>query len=242
MYRLLYHSDSDLNLVVSSGVLNQNSKNDFDGVLRDRHFGGCDCGFRTYGNLLASRFWDGFTDKRIGHCNWLALVIKIGMKVSGSHFNPAVTLIMLLLKKITPQLSLFYITAQIAGAITGVGSANLLFDQKALDQSSISRSGLNLFFSEVFATAILLWIILRFPKRDDLISVYVPLWIFVAILFTSSTSFANPAITIGRIFTNSVVGIAPESVIAFIRAQLIGASLGFLAGKNITNTSKEGNE
>ncbi len=172
----------------------------------------------------------------------LALVIKIGMKVSGSHFNPAVTLIMLLLKKITPQLSLFYITAQIVGAIAGVGFANLLFDQKALDQSSIERSGSNLFFSEVFATAILLWIILRFPKRDDLIAVYVPLWIFGAILFTSSTSFANPAITIGRIFTNSVVGIAPESVIAFILAQLIGASLGFLAAKNITNASKEGNE
>ena len=172
----------------------------------------------------------------------LALVIKIGMKVSGSHFNPAVTLIMLLLKKMTPQLSLFYITAQIVGAIAGVGFANLLFGQKALDQSSIERSGSILFFSEIFATAILLWIILRFPKRDDLIAVYVPLWIFGAILFTSSTSFANPAITIGRIFTNSVVGIAPESVIAFILAQLIGASLGFLAAKNITNASKEGNE
>lgn len=172
----------------------------------------------------------------------LALVIKIGMKVSGSHFNPAVTLTMLILKKITPQLSLFYITAQIVGAIAGVGFANLLFDQKALDQSSIERSGSNLFFSEIFATAILLWIILRFPKRDDLIAVYVPLWIFGAILLTSSTSFANPAITIGRIFTNSVVGIAPESVIAFILAQLIGAGLGLLAAKNITNTSKEGNE
>jgi glycerol uptake facilitator-like aquaporin len=172
----------------------------------------------------------------------LALVIRIGMKVSGSHFNPAVTLVMLMLKKITPQLSLFYITAQIVGAITGVGFANLLFDQKALDQSSIERSGSNLFFSEIFATAVLLWIILRFPKRDDLIAVYVPLWIFGAILFTSSTSFANPAITIGRIFTNSVVGIAPESVIAFILAQLIGAGLGLLAAKNITNASKEGNE
>ena len=172
----------------------------------------------------------------------LALVIRIGMKVSGSHFNPAVTLVMLMLKKITPQLSLFYITAQIVGAITGVGFANLLFDQKALDQSSIERSGSNLFFSEVFATAVLLWIILRFPKRDDLIAVYVPLWIFGAILFTSSTSFANPAITISRIFTNSVVGIAPESVIAFILAQLIGAGLGLLAAKNITNASKEGNE
>lgn len=172
----------------------------------------------------------------------LALVIKIGMKVSGSHFNPAVTLVMLMLKKITPQLSLFYITAQIVGAITGVGFANLLFDQKALDQSSIERSGSNLFFSEIFATAVLLWIILRFPKRDDLIAVYVPLWIFGAILLTSSTSFANPAITIGRIFTNSVVGIAPESVIAFILAQLIGAGLGLLAAKNITNASKEGNE
>ena len=172
----------------------------------------------------------------------LALVIRIGMKVSGSHFNPAVTLVMLMLKKITPQLSLFYITAQVVGAITGVGFANLLFDQKALDQSSIERSGSNLFFSEIFATAILLWIILRFPKRDDLIAVYVPLWIFGAILFTSSTSFANPAITISRIFTNSVVGIAPESVIAFILAQLIGAGLGLLAAKNITNASKEGNE
>ena len=172
----------------------------------------------------------------------LALVIRIGMKVSGSHFNPAVTLVMLMLKKITPQLSLFYITAQVVGAITGVGFANLLFDQKALDQSSIERSGSNLFFSEIFATAVLLWIILRFPKRDDLIAVYVPLWIFGAILFTSSTSFANPAITIGRIFTNSVVGIAPESVIAFILAQLIGAGLGLLAAKNITNASKEGNE
>jgi len=172
----------------------------------------------------------------------LALVIRTGMKVSGSHFNPAVTLVMLMLKKITPQLSLFYITAQIVGAITGVGFANLLFDQKALDQSSIERSGSNLFFSEVFATAVLLWIILRFPKRDDLIAVYVPLWIFGAILFTSSTSFANPAITISRIFTNSVVGIAPESVIAFILAQLIGAGLGLLAAKNITNASKEGNE
>ena len=172
----------------------------------------------------------------------LALVIRIGMKVSGSHFNPALTLVMLMLKKITPQLSLFYITAQIVGAITGVGFANLLFDQKALDQSSIERSGSNLFFSEIFATAVLLWIILRFPKRDDLIAVYVPLWIFGAILFTSSTSFANPAITIGRIFTNSVVGIAPESVIAFILAQLIGAGLGLLAAKNITNASKEGNE
>jgi len=147
-----------------------------------------------------------------------------------------------MLKKITPQLSLFYITAQTVGAITGVGFANLLFDQKALDQSSIERSGSNLFFSEIFATAVLLWIILRFPKRDDLIAVYVPLWIFGAILFTSSTSFANPAITIGRIFTNSVVGIAPESVIAFILAQLIGAGLGLLAAKNITNASKEGNE
>ena len=172
----------------------------------------------------------------------LALVIKIGMKVSGSHFNPAVTLVMLLLKKITPQLAFFYISAQIIGAIAGVGFANLLFDQKALDQSSIERTGSNLFFSEIFATAILLWIILRFPKRDDLIAIYVPLWIFGAILFTSSTSFANPALTIGRIFTSSVVGISPESVIAFIAAQLIGASLGLLAAKNITNTNKEGNE
>ena len=165
----------------------------------------------------------------------LAVVIRIGIKVSGSHFNPAVTLVMLFIKKIDTRSSLFYISAQILGAISGVTTANFIFDQKVLNQSMILRSGSNLFVSEVIATAVLLWIILRFPKRDDLVALYAPLWIFGGILLTSSTAFANPAITIGRVFTTSITGIAPESIFAFIVAQLIGAALGFYVARNITN-------
>jgi glycerol uptake facilitator-like aquaporin len=165
----------------------------------------------------------------------LAVVIRVGMKVSGSHFNPAVTLVMLFIKKIDAQSSIFYISAQILGAISGVATANFVFDQKVLDSSMIDRSGSNLFVSEVIATAVLLWIILRFPKRDDLVALYVPLWIFGGILLTSSTAFANPAITIGRVFTTSITGIAPESILAFIIAQIIGAAIGLLIARNITN-------
>ena len=165
----------------------------------------------------------------------LAVVIRIGIEDSGSHFNPAVTLIMLFIKKIDTRSSLFYITAQILGAISGVTTANFIFDQKVLNQSMTIRSGSNLFVSEVIATAVLLWIILRFPKRDDLVALYAPLWIFGGILLTSSTAFANPAITIGRVFTTSITGIAPESIFAFIVAQLIGAALGFYVARNITN-------
>lgn len=165
----------------------------------------------------------------------LAVVIRVGMKVSGSHFNPAVTLVMLYLKKIDTHSSLFYIPAQILGAISGVATANFIFDQSIVNRSMILRSGPNLFVSEVIATAVLLWIILRFPKRDDLVALYAPLWIFGGILLTSSTAFANPAITIGRVFTTSITGIAPESIFAFIVAQLIGAALGFYVARNITN-------
>ena len=172
----------------------------------------------------------------------LATVIRIGMKISGSHFNPAVSLVMLILKKITPKLFVFYIVAQICGAIFGALLANLLFNQKILVQSEISRSGSHLFISEIFATSVLLWIILRFPKRVDQIAIYVPIWIFGAIIFTSSTSFANPAITIGRIFTTSIVGISPTSAFAFILAQLIGSALGLLIAKQVTNPGKDSDE
>ena len=165
----------------------------------------------------------------------LAVVIRVGMKVSGSHFNPAVTLVMLYLKKIDTHSSLFYIPAQILGAISGVATANFIFDQSIVNRSMILRSGPNLFVSEVIATAVLLWIILRFPKRDDLVALYVPLWIFGGILLTSSTAFANPAITIGRVFTTSITGISPESIFAFIFAQLLGAAIGLLIARNITN-------
>lgn len=172
----------------------------------------------------------------------LAIAIRIGMKISGSHFNPAVSLVMLLLKKIEFKIFLLYVVAQTLGAISGTILANFMFNQQVLAQSEISRNGSNIFLSEIFATMVLLWIILRFPKRDDLIAIYVPLWIFGAILFTSSTSFANPAITVGRVFTSSIVGIAPASVLLFIVAQLLGGLLGLLVAKQLTNPDKTNDE
>lgn len=172
----------------------------------------------------------------------LAVVIRLGIKVSGSHFNPVVTIVMLYLKKLDFQSAFAYIFAQILGSVLGVGVANFIFEQSFFEISQIQRDGSHLLVSEILATSVLLWIILRFPKRDDLVALYVPLWIFGAILLTSSTSFANPAITIGRTLTNSFTGIAPASVILFIIAQFIGAALGMIVAKNLTNPSKDSNE
>ena len=172
----------------------------------------------------------------------LAVVLKVGMKVSGAHFNPAVTLVMVVLKKISNELAALYIAAQILGAVLGVGIANLIYNQNFLMQSSIIRDGSDLFFSELFATAVLVLIILTFLKKDELIAIYVPIWIFGAILFTSSTSFANPAITIGRVFTNSFTGIALDSVLLFVVAQFIGALVGLLLAKNLTIGGKKSDE
>ncbi len=172
----------------------------------------------------------------------LAVVIKVGINTSGAHFNPAVTLVMVILKKISNQLAVTYIAAQVLGAVLGVGIANLIYDQDFLMQSSILRDGLNLFVSEIFATAVLIWIILNFGKKDELIAIYVPIWIFGAILFTSSTSFANPAITIGRVFTNSITGIALDSVLLFVLAQFIGALLGLLLAKSLTSPGNKSDE
>ena len=172
----------------------------------------------------------------------LAVVIKVGMKTSGAHFNPAVTLVMVILKKISNEVAALYIAAQVLGSILGVGIANLIYDQSFLKQSSIIRDGSNLFFSELFATAGLVLIILTFRKKDELIAVYVPIWIFGAILFTSSTSFANPAITIGRVFTNSFTGIALDSVLLFVVAQFIGALVGLVVAKNLTIAGKKSDE
>lgn len=172
----------------------------------------------------------------------LAVVIKVGIKTSGAHFNPVVTLVMVILKKISNQLAITYIAAQVLGAVLGVGIANLIYDQDFLMQSSILRDGSNLFVSEIFATAVLIWIILNFGKKNELIAIYVPIWIFGAILFTSSTSFANPAITIGRVFTNSITGIALDSVLLFVLAQFIGALLGLLLAKILTSPGNKSDE
>jgi len=165
----------------------------------------------------------------------LAVAINLSGKISGGHLNPAVTIVMFIKKRISVVDSIGYIIGQLIGAITGVIAANFIFAAPTFSTSTNIRSGSNLFVSEVIATAGLLWIILANIEKAEIIAKYVPLWIFGGILFTSSTSFANPAITIGRSFTDSVTGIAPSSIAAFVIAQLIGALTGLLLSKNLKN-------
>lgn len=160
----------------------------------------------------------------------LWLLITLFAPLSGAHFNPVVTGISYFRRELTFNLSMGYIVVQIIGAITGTIFANLIFNNSAIDISTKSRDGGNLLLSEIFATAGLIFVIYQLStiERGRFVSVGVASWIFAAYFFTSSTSFANPAIAIGRIFSNSFAGIAPHSALAFIPFEILGAACGYL--------------
>jgi glycerol uptake facilitator-like aquaporin len=165
----------------------------------------------------------------------LAVAIKLAAPISGAHLNPVVTLVLAIYKKITMVKGLFYLLAQVSGATSGVLIANYLFDENFMQTANQLRSGTNLFIAEIIATAGLIWLILANLKKPEVIGIYVPLWIFSAMFFTSSTAFANPAISFARSFTDSFTGIAIASVPAFILAQLIGAGLGVVLARGFKN-------
>jgi glycerol uptake facilitator-like aquaporin len=170
----------------------------------------------------------------------LAILILILGPISGSHFNPAVTLSELGQKRISITEALSYLIAQFAGGVSGTIVANLMFKNPAIFQSHHLRSGVNLWLGEVIATAGLLFLIqvLRRQKKQSLAPVVIAGWIGSAYFFTSSTSFANPAVTVARSFTNTFSGIAPASIAGFIVAQLLGTLLGTLLG-NFLSTETE---
>jgi len=154
----------------------------------------------------------------------LFVLITMLAPVSGAHMNPAVTLIMRLRGEIRAGTALAYIAAQLVGGIVGVWLAHLMFDVPILQLSAKVRSGPGQMAGEAVATFGLLLTILGTAKmRPESIPTSVALYIAAAYWFTSSTSFANPAITIARSLSDSFAGIAPASVPAFIVAQLIGA-------------------
>ena len=168
----------------------------------------------------------------------LALLILTLGPISGAHFNPAVTLVMVVTKQQKPTDALAYIPAQIAGAIVGSLLANLMYDLPAAQLSTHARVSTGTLIGEVLATAGLIAVIGILSRRGQshLIAVAVAAWSGSASFFTSSTSFANPAVTLGRIFSNTFAGIAPESVVPFIAAQLVGAALGILLVRAATAT------
>jgi glycerol uptake facilitator-like aquaporin len=165
----------------------------------------------------------------------LAVLILLVGPVSGAHLNPAVSLVdWALARRHSREVGLggrelaAYILAQIAGGIGGAILANLMFDLPAAAASQTDRSAGYLWLGEIVATAGLVLLIFGLVRsgRTRLVSVAVGAYIGAAYWFTSSTSFANPAVTIGRAFTDTATGIAPSSVPGFIVAQLVGASLG----------------
>lgn len=166
----------------------------------------------------------------------LALLILIIAPISGAHFNPAVSLVQVLRREMNAVEFLAFISAQIAGAITGAVIANVMFDLQAIQISTNERVTAGTLIGEVIATAGLITVIFVLVARsqEKLIPVAVAAWIGSAYFFTSSTSFANPAVTIGRVFSDTFAGINPVSVLPFIIAQLVGALLGIALVKGVT--------
>jgi glycerol uptake facilitator-like aquaporin len=158
-----------------------------------------------------------------------AIILMFG-PISGGHFNPVVTLVDAGFGGLSWPDACAYVPAQVAGCIAGALIANVMFSKPAWEISTRHRASPDHFLSEIIATLGLLLVIFALARtgRSRRVPAAVGAYIGAAYFFTSSTSFANPAITVGRTFSNSFAGIAPSSVPSFIGAQLVGAFLAFL--------------
>lgn len=170
----------------------------------------------------------------------LYIVINLFAEISGAHFNPVVTLVELINRKLRLKDFFLYIFAQIIGAIIGSLIAQGLFDRPLFSISAIERSGSNLLGAELVASAGLVliaiasWKQIEIHQRAALIS----LWIASAYFFTSSTSFANPAVSLGRMFTDSLAGISPASLWAFVSVQILGGLIALAVNKYFVDERK----
>ncbi len=165
--------------------------------------------------LLANSLATGFA---------LYVLITVLAPVSGAHFNPVVTLIGLLRREMQPGASAAYCAAQVAGGLAGTLLAHAMFELPLLQTSLQERGGLAQGLSEAVATAGLLFTILGFSRAAPRATAAgVGLYIGAAYWFTASTSFANPAVTVARAFSDTFSGIAPAGVPLFLAAQALGA-------------------
>jgi arsenate reductase len=162
----------------------------------------------------------------------VALILAFG-SVSGAHFNPVVTLAERLLGGTTNRDASVYVIAQVGGACLGAIVANLMFDLPAVNVSTHVRSSGALWLGEFVATFGLLVVILGVVRggRTPVVAFAVGGYIAAAYWFTSSTSFANPAVTIGRTLSNTFAGIKPSSVPMFVVMQLAGGLVAVAAGR-----------
>ena len=158
----------------------------------------------------------------------IGLILMFGA-VSGAHFNPVVTLVDRMFGSISTRDAGLYVVAQLVGACAGTMVANVMFELPVVNVSDHVRSSPALWLSEVVATVGLLLVIHGCVRtgRAAVVPFAVGLWIAGAYWFTSSTTFANPAVTVGRTLSDTFTGIAPSSVPMFVAAQLVGMVVGF---------------
>ncbi len=182
------------------------------GIMAERLSGG-NVAIALLGNTLATVFI-------------LYVLIETLGGISGAHFNPLVSSVMLW-RESKPQL-VGYIAAQSLGAITGACLAHSMFDVSIIQVSSHIRTGTGQWIAEGVATAGLIFVILRSSYTRASASALVASYIGAAYWFTASTSFANPAAVLGRMMSDSFSGIAPQSAFSFILAQIVGAACGVL--------------
>jgi glycerol uptake facilitator-like aquaporin len=158
----------------------------------------------------------------------LFVIIKMFAAISGAHFNPIVSMMFMMRKELSIKDFLIYSLIQICAGLLAVGVIHYIFEQEILQYSENIRGYTPLLVSEILATTGLILTILLIRKDDESsIALGVALFITAGYWFTSSTSFANPAVTIARMFTNTFTGIAPISAIYFMIGQLIGCILGW---------------
>ena len=153
----------------------------------------------------------------------LGVIIAMLQTVSGSHFNPAVTVGFWRSGDVDPAMGARYVVAQLGGAVIGVVLAHVSYGTAAMSISDNIRSGAGLVLAEALATFVLVLVILSLVRtgRSSLVPFAVGGWVAAIVFATSSTGFANPAVTIARVFTDSYTGIAPASVVGFLTAQLL---------------------
>ena len=173
----------------------------------------------------------------------LVVIILIFGPISGAHFNRAVTLAFGLRREISPSQGGLYVLAQVIGAFIGVWTAHLMFEMPIIQESLRDRSGAAQWFSEGVATFGLLLTILGCVRfRPKAMAMAVGFYITAAYWFTASTSFANPAVTIGRAFTDSFSGIRPADMPAFVAAQLLGAGVAVMVATYLFRARNNGLE
>ena len=167
----------------------------------------------------------------------LYVLIIIFSELSGAHFNPVVSLIMFIMKKISLSDFLVYVFFQIIGGVLGTFLAHFMFEMSIIQLSTNVRTGSSQYLSEVIAAfGLVLTILLGLKYKRESVATLVALYITAAYWFTSSTSFANPAVTIARTFTDTFSGIQNSDTVPFIMAQILGGLMAYLVFRYLSQS------